>query len=269
MEYYKFLFKPFLRWYRGKWDDFNEKVDGFYFEIDFENELGLTRDEFIEKFIKPYQGYTLEQIARISMTQTSLSTKYLGNTTVFEAQPTNEIFINSMYWTLVNIVDLKLEGFKLSYDDFSDVILKFDYEENTPYKQCRYCGKPYFDKRGEKHKFGNNNLHLCHVEGCETGNTNPQGEYHKEGCCFLQWKRIKKNFNQKLDRITGRLKNNKLINNKERAIYEFIKFCEERFEYNKTLEYTLQTKDKPATKIIPFIPYEFEVVGTINESYYD
>lgn len=129
-------------------------------------------------------------------------------------------------WLVAWIVDLKLPGFPIRHDSppITGSVLYW-----PPYLQCLYCGRVDTDKRGVP--FNNKNKY-CHVRGCKPG-SNPSD--HKHGCCYGEWKQLKKVFGTKLKRAADRSASKQEI---ERI---FLEFLTDRFK-------DLQTKDMPSIR---------------------
>ena len=83
------------------------------------------------------------------------------------------------------------------------------------------------------------------------GNTN---EYvHTEQCCYRQFRMRQKLFRELLDKIsTGKIEKYFSLNNSERQNLikkEFINFCENLYNTNLKLDYTIQSSNKYAEKL--------------------
>lgn len=126
-------------------------------------------------------------------------------------------------WLVAWIVDLNLPGFPIKHDSppITGSVLYW-----PPYLQCLYCGRVNTDKRGVP--FNNKNK-FCHVRGCKSG-SNPTD--HKHGCCYGEWRQLKKVFGTKLKRAADRSASKQEI---ERIFLEFL----------TGLFKDLQTKDMP------------------------
>jgi hypothetical protein len=222
---YKFLFEPLLKWFRYNW--------GFAFEDNLPALSDFEKENFNKIFIEPYINRSKEDLKLISKYQTNYIFETYGKQIFFnvsiEEKPS---YFKAIDWVMVNIKELNLEGLNFSYEYHYDDVMEEFYRE--PYKQCRCCGRLDKDTRtNTKNNTFNNKSKFCHLNDCELTSLNPND--HEEGCCYREWKIIKKHLKQKFKRIMLNKKSSR--NEKEKTITDlFIQFCNDRLEHNKSIE---------------------------------
>ncbi len=243
MNEFDFLIPVLYDWLNDKWETAFGPIG-----IDIEEK------EFVEKFINPYIGYSLEELKIITKEQTRLSAHYLGKIVLFDINVGEQTHYNALHWLMVNIAELNLNGldfFYLSEEEYYDYCIEnrdspfYDYMDfvhgftQEPYKQCHFCGQP--DKDKTKKKFNKRRI-FCHSYNC--AEDEPNIKEHEEDCCFRQWKIIKKHYRQKLNRALSGKRLKSLQERKEKVIHIFLEFCEYRFKENLSIKYEIQAENK-------------------------
>jgi len=234
---YSYLTQPFHSWVREKLQTYFEELETAFFYGEKHKhlleEVGISEQEFYERFLKPYEGLSFEQIKNITTIQTELSHKYLKSSTHFISKPVLSQYMNAIEWTILNISDLHLEGLNVEpdADDEDDIKTKYLKE---PYSQCRYCGRENKDPRGKP--FGERGLSRCITNNDDLENRQ----------CSKEWERFTNNTRDKIN-----------AKNQVDSINYFLKNCQERFEWNLThAEKTIRTSIQKSQLIGTFIERE-------------
>lgn len=212
--------------------------------------LGIKENEFYDIYIKPYKNlskHDLELVFKIlapALLETYTGIKFdLTDELPFNGELKYDLSSvrkeNALNWLLFQ-VDL-LGIFNIS-KKLNKLLIK-------PHNQCYYCGKPNFYIRNDKVKKFNKKEKFCHKDNCKNS-SNP--EKH-DNCCYAKWARKRKSLEKTLSVIENLA--NDIIENYEdnnasfeqKAIFDnklneiFIKFCEEQYQENLKINYTIQT----------------------------
>jgi len=230
---------------------FSTYEEGFYDldEMDFNN-IGYKKEDFIEKFIKPFQNVSFQDKIKILGLVSKLSYTYFHEHCEFQiTKPKYLRKFNACIWTIFHMYIMN-KALGLNFDYNNDSIWDIEMSEylEIPYNQCYYCGRPNEDLLGNKF---NKKKKYCHTNYCDLGNTN---EYaHTEQCCYRQFRMRQKLFRELLDKIsTGKIEKYFSLNNSERQNLikkEFINFCENLYNTNLKIDYTIQLSNKYAEKL--------------------
>ncbi len=199
---------------------FSKWVDDLL-EIGFEgwnnySSLGLTEDEFLEKFINPYLDIPITKWKVIAKEQTRiLKDKGLLNyfqeeyrLPIFNIKFSDDSYFDAIDWTILQIKNLNLEGFKLL-----NIAEEF-YRE--PIKQCLLCGSSFEIQENQRIT-----KRFCSYE------------------CDEEWHKIKKIFRQKLKRVM--LSKKYSAEEKKQLVTKyFLEFVNNRFNENKKIKNNLK-----------------------------
>lgn len=239
---YSYLTEPFHEWIRTKLRIYFEELETAFFyggkyKI-FLEELGMSEQEFYERFLKPYEGLSPEQLSNVALIQTQLGYKYLKTYTHFLAKPVLDQYMNAIEWTILNISDLHLNGLNVEPDADTEDDKKTKYLKE-PYNQCRCCGRPDMDPRDKP--YGENGLKRCTPESTDKENYRCAAKWEKFAHKTHDWINRKLNFDSQPE-----------------SIRYFLDRCQERFEFNlEHVYWTIGTtaEHKPM-RIGPFIDRE-------------
>lgn len=214
--------------------------------------LAMNENEFYEIYINPFKSLSKQDLNTIfeilAPELLEIYTKIKFDLNENESIPFNgELKYdlssvrkeNALSWLLFQ-VDL-LGIFNLSKNLEKTLLI--------PYHQCYYCGKPNFYIRNGKAKKFNLKEIFCHKDNCQAGSNT--GKH--DNCCYAKWARKRKSLEKALnaaenlivDIIENYEDNNSSL--EQKAILEnkldkiFIKFCENQYQENLKINYTIQT----------------------------
>ena len=217
--------------------------------------LAISENEFYEKYINPYKNLSKQDLETVfKVLAPELIETYIKEGSLLvgcELKLKYDISFtrkeNALSWLLFQ-VDL-LGIFKLSKN-----LKKFLF---VPYHQCYYCGKPnYYIRNGKIKKFNLKEI-LCPKDKCQNS-SNP--EKH-DNCCYAKWVRKRKSLEKALSVVDNlyhdiedyedeKLSNEQkdVLNNKLDKI--FIDFCENQYQENLKINYTIQESDNKAINLL-------------------
>ena len=217
--------------------------------------LAISENEFYEKYINPYKSLSKHDLDTVfKVLAPELIETYTKDNSLpvgCELKLKYDISFtrkeNALSWLLFQ-VDL-LDIFNLS-KNLEKFLL-------VPYHQCYYCGKPnYYMKNGKIKKFNLKEI-LCHKDKCQKS-SNP--EKH-DNCCYAKWVRKRKSLEKALsvaDNLYCDIENYEdeklidkqktILNNKLDEI--FIDFCENQYQENLKINYTIQESDNKAINLL-------------------
>ncbi len=192
---------------------------------------GISREEFIERFIKPFEGLSIMELTQVLMILSSFSVKCFGEPLEFKASVPLGENKNALDWLVVQILDLELPGVNKIIQENSMIPLQCHlFWGEGPVNQCLNCGK-----------IGAQIRKYCHKPGCpKTISKNYDGPdpsshgKHQEGCCFREFGQAKKTLKNNLKLVAT---NDSLqVKEKKQVISKhFLKFCQHRYELNKLI----------------------------------
>lgn len=198
-------------------------------------ELNLTRNELLERFISPWEALSAQQIEALSYYWNMVVCP--GKNLLMEMTPTYEH--QALQWTVVNVCELNL--FDVFLKGENNAVLAIDdpitfhfwsEEQMLPYLQCCYCGRLDEDNRGKLFKA--KRLRFCHTLEC-TSESNANG--HPSGCCYGEWRRLKLGLRLQIKRNQA---------NVEKVRELFWQFCEKRYTENQKIKQAVRvSKKKP------------------------
>lgn len=194
---------------------------------------GLSQTEFDKKYIQPFIDLD-ENLLEIALKSLCVNLKEKISSPDYSytlcKQPRIGRQLNALQWLLVQVVDLGL--FELPN--------KLNQYYKKPYNQCLYCGKPDFYIRNKKEIAFNEKIRFCHHDNCDMTQTN-FGD-HDINCHYKMWKQKKKNLHQTILRNSKFYNGDKWhdINVDNKLIRTFLDFCENQFNDNLKIDYTIQ-----------------------------
>lgn len=221
---YDYLEKAYSEWHETKL--------GYLFTDDLEpiealcKDLKITPLEFKTKYIDIFSDFSVSQLNHFfHALEKELNRKNPSYDYFIDLKTKKELEI--LRW--VDVFFYRLNFFEVPFVEI-------------PYQQCNICGKlqgfTFKDFRTgleRKRKFNKRNLY-CHVDGCELPKDDKNYTGHPN-CCYGRIKKIKHHKIQKY-------KNKNTPEEKEKNKEDFIKLCDEVYEwYLNNVEYTVQRYD--------------------------
>ena len=207
---FEYLNEPFKGWF---WEIMEK--DWFYkneFNSEILNELNISEDDLIEKYIDPFNGLSIPQIENILNYLANFLQKESGNPFKFKIKLTTNTLNNALIWTVIFIKDLNLFKLDNAWINHHDYL----YE---PINQCRVCGIPDSYKRKEADHTGikfNKKSKYCHDDKCDQNLQNVNYTVHKT-CCYGKLAKARHDLRQIFS----------YEKDKEKNIKYFLKFCDD------------------------------------------
>jgi hypothetical protein len=198
---------------------------------------GISKEEFIERFVQPFEGLSRIELTQALMILSSFSVKCFGEPLEFNASVPRGESQSALHWLLVQVLDLDLPGVNKVIQENS--LIPIDcalFWGKGPVHQCLNCGR--IDAQIRKY---------CHKPDCpKTISKNYDGPdpsshgKHVEGCCFREFGQAKKTLKNALKLVAA---NNSLqAQEKRREITRlFLEFCQHRYERNKLIAEAINT----------------------------
>ncbi|WP_373532501.1 hypothetical protein [Vampirovibrio sp.] len=220
--------------------------------------LGLRKLEFAERYIKPFRSFSPKELMQIAevLKHTVFDDAHL----LLDVKPIR--IFEVLRWTIAqvhlllpneNIVAPEWDGNilienPLERRDLGEGFWEFVYSDHyskdydlikllapaeafiVPIFQCWICGQMDRDKRGKPFR---KNSKTCHVEGCNSFSSDMSD--HKQGCCFLAWRKLKKTFYSSQEYYK---------NNSEKSLKKFNDICEKQYLNNLNILHPIRAAEE-------------------------